>query len=63
MFIGGKNGNFSLLQSLVFSGYDKIGEWQMFDFFYFVGSSNIIVFIKMYLYELDDDFIMFLQVN
>lgn len=63
MFIGGKNGNFSLLQSLVFSGYDMIGEWQMFDFFYFVGSSNIIVFIKMYLYELEDDFIMFLQVN
>eukprot|EP00105_Crassostrea_gigas_P014913 XP_011431749.1 PREDICTED: uncharacterized protein LOC105331316 [Crassostrea gigas] len=61
MFIGGKNGNLSLLQSSASSGYDRIGEWQTFDFFYSAGSSNITASIKTYPYELEDDFIMFSQ--
>lgn len=63
MFIGGKNGNLSLLQSTASSGYDRIGEWQTSDFFYSAGSSNITASIKTYPYELEDDFIMFSQVN
>lgn len=61
MFIGGKNGNLSLLQSSASSGYDRIGEWQTSDFFYSAGSSNITASIKTYPYELEDDFIMFSQ--
>jgi hypothetical protein len=56
------NGNLSLTQTSLTSGYDKRGEWQATTFHYTAGNSNITASIKTYPYD-SDEFIVFSQVK